>query len=322
MTHDFITRFLHALAHRARYGLCLVAVALLLGLPGRWHWFPELFSHFLVQYELLLLLLTALLFWERAGHWRWAALALSVLLGCLLSPLWLPTNAAVKTGTLTTRVNFLQFNARQNTEPLTHWLIERRQEVDIVLVLEADSTFEAGMAALAEDFPYRLDRLDNSPFGIALLSRYPLHEEAALDIIGPEFPALDARIITPSGPLHLIGIHPPPPLGEELAALHGRFMENLASRIESGEPTLVLGDFNATVWSPRLREFMAQTQLRDAQQGFGLSGSWPSATVRYARFLGIPIDLALVSDAITVEERHIGPHLGSDHLPVLTRVVY
>jgi endonuclease/exonuclease/phosphatase (EEP) superfamily protein YafD len=36
--------------------------------------------------------------------------------------------------------------------------------------------------------------------------------------------------------------------------------------------------------------------------------------------LGIPIDLMLISNTLAVPERHAGPDLGSDHLPVLSTV--
>jgi endonuclease/exonuclease/phosphatase (EEP) superfamily protein YafD len=322
MMKDFLARCLQALARYARYGVCFVALAMLLGQAGRWHWFPDLFSHFFIQYGLLLLALTVILFLGRAGRWRWAALILTALAGIALVPFWLPVEQATKPDAQATRLNLLQFNAQRNTEPLVYWLIRHRREVDVVLVLEADPGFEAGINALSEEFPHHLARLDDSPFGIALLSRYPLYEAQILEPIGPDFPALEAHIIAPGGPLRLIGIHPPPPLNRELAGLRDRFMAELASRIESEEATLVSGDFNATVWSSGLRAFMAQTRLSDAQRGFGLSGSWPSAPACYSGLLCIPIDLTLVSENITVEARQPGPPLGSDHLPVLTRVVY
>jgi endonuclease/exonuclease/phosphatase (EEP) superfamily protein YafD len=321
MLKDWLIRFRHALARRARHGLCLTAGAALLGWTGSWHWVPELFSHFFIQYALLSLILTLLLFGDRAGHWRWAALAVCALLGYLMLLFWLPVDDALQTKALTTRIRILQFNAARNTEPLMHWLTQHRQEVDVVLVQETGPDFAAGMVALEEEFPYRLAQLE-SAFGIALLSRYPLHEAKTLELIDLDFPALDAYIIAPSGPLRLVGVHPPPPVSEELARWRNRYMKKLVPLIENTQPVLVLGDFNSTVWSPNLREFMEKTQLRDAQQGFGPLASWPAVTARYTGILGIPIDLMLVSDTVRVEERRAMPPLGSDHLPVLTHIAY
>jgi endonuclease/exonuclease/phosphatase (EEP) superfamily protein YafD len=321
MLKDCLLRFRSALARPARHGLCLTAGAAILGWTGNWHWLPELFSHFFIQYALLLLILTPFLFWDRAGHWRWAALVVCALLGYLMLSFWLPADDAPQTQAPTTRLRILQFNAARNTEPLTHWLMQHRQEVDVVLVQETGPDFAAAMAALEEEFPYRLAQLE-SAFGIALLSRYPLHEARTLKLVDADFPALEAYIIAPSGPLHFVGIHPPPPLSEELARWRNRYMKKLLPLLENTQPVLVLGDFNSTVWSPRLREFMDKTHLRDAQRGFGPLASWPAATARYGGILGIPIDLMLVSDTLRVEERHAMPPLGSDHLPILTHIAY
>ncbi|MDR1889401.1 MAG: endonuclease/exonuclease/phosphatase family protein [Zoogloeaceae bacterium] len=328
MNGAFILRLRTASGRRARIGLILVALAALLGWTGSWHWFPELFSHFFSQYALLLIMLTALLFWEnKASRWAWAALLLTLLVGFAVSPFWLPVaDANVKPGADTRHLNLLQFNAARNTYPLVQWLIRHRQEVDVVLALEADTGFAAGMEALAAEFPYRIDKLQDDSFGIALISRYPLYEAKVLEVIGADFPALEAHVITPAGPLHVIGIHPPPPLGGELAKLRDDYMKELAGQLaqqlEEGEPTLVFGDFNSSIWSPRLREFMAETGLRDAQQGQGALGSWPAITARYSGLLGIPIDLMLVSESVTVQQRQSGEYLDSDHLPVLTQIAY
>jgi endonuclease/exonuclease/phosphatase (EEP) superfamily protein YafD len=309
-------------ARRARVTPVLIAVCAALGWTGDWHWFPELFSHFFLQYLLLLFPITLLLFWSHAGHWRWAALAALILAGHAVAPLWLP--APARPALLADRlpVTFVQFNAAQRTEAFTHWLTRHRKSVDVVLVLEADPAFSSTMTALAEDFPHHVERLDDSPFSIALLSRYPLSAAETLEIAGADFPALKADVMTPGGPLRVIGVHPPPPLGEELSASRNRFIRKLAEIVRQYPmPTLVFGDFNAAVWSPHLRVFMAETGLTDAQNGHGAVGTWPAWSARRSGFLGIPIDAMLISPEIRILERHALPSQGSDHLPVLTRIV-
>ena len=332
MDNPFLIKLRSNLGRHARDGVIFVVAVALLGWTGSWHWVPELFAHFFLQYALLLIILTALLFWTSWGstddhrHWRWVALMATLLVGFAISPFWTPADFAAKPNSHGS-INILQFNAAQNTDALAQWLIRHRQEVDVVLVLEADTGFAAGIEALAEEFPYHIEQLRDDPFGIALMSRYPLNEAAVLEIIDDAgFPALEADVITPAGPLRLIGIHPPPPLGGELAKLRDHFMQKLALRLaaqlKEGEPTLVFGDFNTTIWSPHLRDFIAKTGLRDAAEGQGASGSWPAATARIYGWLGIAIDLTLVSEHVTVQQRNIGEYLDSDHLPVVTRITY
>jgi endonuclease/exonuclease/phosphatase (EEP) superfamily protein YafD len=309
----------------ARDGIVFVALFALAGWTGSWHRIPELFAHFFLQYALALVPLTALMFLGRCGHWCWAALTALALAGCAIAPFWLPVDT-MPTATQTTRLRLMQFNAALQSEPLTRWLTEHHKEVDIVLVLEAAPSHEQDTQTLASEFPYRIQQIDGSPFGIALMSRYPLHNPRVLDDDAPFFPSVQADIVTNSGTLRLIGIHPPPPIDGELARWRNHIMTTLAARLDrENEPeraTLVFGDFNSTIWSPHLRDFMAQTGLADAQRGQGAPGTWPAFTARHCRLLGIPMDMMLVSANITVTQRRIGPALGSDHLPVLTEIAF
>lgn len=305
---------------RAHHLFCALAALALLGFTGSWHWIPELFSHFHFQYTILLTLLAPLVFLGRVWHWRWVALVLTLLAWALLLPSW--WTSGLGNPAPQSRITLLQFNAAQNTEPLAHWLIQHHAEADVVLVLEADPTFAAAITAFEDEYPYHVERLMPGPFGIALLSRHPLTEARILDVIGPEYPALEAYVILPAGPLHLVGIHPPPPIDAMTAGLWKRFLEKLPDFLESETPTVVFGDFNATPWSPHLRAFMHATGLDDAQRGQGMLSTWPAATARYLDILGLPIDMTLVSPALLVEDRRAGPFLESDHLPVLTRLAY
>jgi endonuclease/exonuclease/phosphatase (EEP) superfamily protein YafD len=320
-------RLRQGLARRARNSLIAVTVAALVGWTGGWHWLPELFSHFFIQYALLLLLLLPgnLLAWRR-NRGAWAALAVTALGACAVAvaPFWLPAPTATPAATAP-RLRLLQFNAAQNTTPLLRWLAQHRQDVDVIVVLEADPAFVADMNVLAADFPHHIERLDDSPFSIALISRYPLRDAHVLDLIGADFPAVYAKIDMDSASVRLFGIHPPPPLGGELAQLRNRYMNALADQLtkEGAEAaTLVAGDFNSTIWSPRLRDFMTHAGLEDAQRGQGAPGTWPAITARYSGLLGIPIDLTLISPDLGIVNRRAGSFPGSDHLPVFTEIAF
>ncbi|MDR2030881.1 MAG: endonuclease/exonuclease/phosphatase family protein [Azoarcus sp.] len=312
-----LSRYVARHAHDRIFALAALA---LLGWTGSWHWIPELFSHFFFQYAALCALLVPFVLYSRAGFWRWAALAVTILIWGMLLPFWRP--AGVADPKPRSRLTLLQFNAAQNTAPLAHWLVSQRTAADVVLVLEADPSFAATHAALAGEYPHHIESLMDGPFGIALLSRHPLVDARILEVIGPEFPAIEASVVLPGGALRLVGIHPPPPIGKTLAALRNRFMEKLPAYLDAGTPTVVFGDFNATSWSPHLRAFMRATGLEDAQRGQGIVTTWPAFAARHSSMFGLPIDMTLVSPALFVEECRAGPFLKSDHLPVLTRIAY
>ncbi len=52
-------------------------------------------------------------------------------------------------------------------------------------------------------------------------------------------------------------------------------------------------------------------------QGLRIQGTWPSFI---PFFLRIPLDHLLVSDNIHIIKQEVGPPVGSDHLPILTKI--
>lgn len=308
-----------ALLRRARILLGLLAAAVGLGYGGGWHWFAELFAHFFIQYWLAALVLAAIFFWARSRGWALAALALLALCSLELAPFFRAEEAAPAGDEV---VALLQFNAAQSPGRLESWLAATTPGPDLILLLEATPDFVPLLERLRPRYPHQWQRLQEGPFGIALLSRRPFARAAAIEPIGPEHPGLDLRLESGGRPLRILGIHPPPPLGELLAGQRDRYMDELAGLLRPGEATLVLGDLNSTVWSPRLRAFMARTGMADCQRGLGLAASWPAATAALpgvGGLLGLPIDLCLKAGPVRLLDRRVEADLGSDHLPVLTR---
>lgn len=316
-------KFKTFLARRARILLVLIAICLPIGYLGWWHWLAELFSHFFFQYWAASLLVALVLLWVGEARYKKAGVALFCLLSLSLAPYYLDLEG-VSAAPATPGLKLLQFNAAQDPVHIVDWLARHPEQADVVLLLEATPDFQPGIQRLRPVFPHAWTHLEYGPFGIALLSKYPLDAAATLDLVGEDYPALAAKI-TPGGwpaALTLYGIHPPPPISGELARHRDRYMEKLAALVAANgaEPTVVLGDANSTPWSPRFRDFVRASRLRDCQGGLGLLATWPAVTAQYSPLLGIPIDACLVSAKLHVAARHAGPGLGSDHLPVLTEL--
>ena len=79
------------------------------------------------------------------------------------------------------------------------------------------------------------------------------------------------------------------------------------------EPVILMGDLNATPFSPAFVDFLRASRLRDSRLGYGNQATWPAALRR----AGIAIDHCLVSPQVQVTGRQIGGDVGSDHLPVI-----
>lgn len=312
----------HFLSRRARILLMLSALGAAIGYTGSWHWVAELFSHFFLQYWLIAAGALLVLLWAGDRKWSLAGAAILALLSLGLTPYYLPLQAAAAT-VRSAQLTVFQFNAAQNPAQAIPWLEQNAATIDLVILIEATPDFQAGVDRLHKYFPHQLLELRDGPFGIALLSRHPLTAKAKLDFAGDAFPALAAQVQAPgwTTPLHVIAIHPPPPVNSELAQLRAQYLTNLAAVAARNKDALIVaGDINATPWSPLFRRFMQASALQDSQSTQGLLSTWPAATARYTGMFGLPIDALLHSDKIGIAAHGSGPYLDSDHLPVITTI--
>jgi len=149
---------------------------------------------------------------------------------------------------------------------------------DVILFSEYTGSHHEQLSAhpLAERYRYRFDR--DGPFarGMALWSKFPIEPADRIGKIGR---TVDVVMAGPDGPIRLLGVHPPTPVYDfdvwerELGQI-----ESAASN--STDPTLVIGDFNASYWHPVFRD-MLRSGFVDAHMadGSGWSTSWPADKV-------------------------------------------
>jgi endonuclease/exonuclease/phosphatase (EEP) superfamily protein YafD len=122
----------------------------------------------------------------------------------------------------------------------------------------------------------------------------------------------------PAGTFCLIATHPLPPVSAENAVMRDEQLQSAGEfAVSLAAPTVLAGDLNTTSWSPCFQDLLAVSGLRDSRRGFGVQPTWPGWLAR----LGIPIDHVLVSPEIRVVRRTVGPHIGSDHRPVVIDLV-
>jgi endonuclease/exonuclease/phosphatase (EEP) superfamily protein YafD len=78
---------------------------------------------------------------------------------------------------------------------------------------------------------------------------------------------------------------------------------------DEGESVIVMGDYNATKWSPVVKLLRRQGRLHDSLNGFGIQPSWPTSNP----FFLVPIDNAFLSRDLVATDRSTGPSFGSEH---------
>jgi endonuclease/exonuclease/phosphatase (EEP) superfamily protein YafD len=187
---------------------------------------------------------------------------------------------------------------------------------------------------LANRYPHQV--LIGSGFsGKGLLSRYPilLHEQVTLY---PDRPDLRAVIDLGDTPLQVLVAHPPPPrlIGGRVAfdAVANEQLATLSQLALQHPPSLLLGDLNMT---PRNRMYASFTTagLVDAFAVAGMGRGWtlPRRLGQTPRFYHglhrLPltpvarVDYIWCTPGVHVEKAWVGADAGSDHLPVIARLV-
>ena len=271
-------------------------VAVILGELGRFYWLLELFSHFVPYYSATLLLATV--FSPKTWQKCWFGLSAVLLAVWMFTPLTNPPTAAP------TQQRFISYNLYINNpqvEADINWL--KQQSADVVFLTEAAPSMQI-VQRLQAAYPHGCERLDDSPFGLILLSKQALKSCTVLQHGSLQnFPAIRAEL--GNGRI-VYAIHPPPPISAYMATERERVLQSIAEQVshEQGE-VLMMGDMNNTAFAPSFRRF---TQIS------GLKLQAPRAMPTW-RPGYISIDHILLRSLYGATVSY-GPWLGSDHRPV------
>lgn len=223
-------------------------------------------------------------------------------------------SAHAKTGTHV-RILFANVLASNQDYEAVRALI-RAEQPDIVAVVETRAPWFTELGpALAGYQKLEHDRRDN--FGLGLYVRGSLHGH--VEHFGGSVPTIVAELETRGVRLTAVVTHPWPPMSGWAEAEQGKHLGELARYVVARRGTIVVaGDLNATPWSRYFRRLVGTTGLCDTRAGFGYQGSYPAGSALQR----IPIDHVLVSCAVGVRDRRIGPDVGSDHLPVIVDLTF
>lgn len=285
-------------------------------------WLVELAAHwqwlYLVVGATALAALALLQPRGRMGH-GWLALAVLALGGGFLwQPARLPQGAEPADPGAVLAVGTANLNSSTTDfGPLTAWLASA-DAPDVVFLQEFTQLAQqalAGHPGVAARYLHRLQAPDPSPFGLAVLSRHPLSD---METLQPkdlrDTLRLRATVAWNGKPVHLSALHPMPPLDAGFAQARDRALAQEAERFaQAGGLALLAGDLNTTPWARSL--YLVEETLRRAN---GAAPSWPNALGWLAV---LPLDHVLASGGWQVLDSRTGPDLGSDHRPVVVRLI-
>jgi vancomycin resistance protein VanJ len=309
-------------------GICLYL--LLRVFTGYQLWPLAMVSNFLHWLLLPALILFPLMLWRR----RWPTsgmLAAGVIAfiwlfgGLFLPPSIIQTARADSDHTLI--VMTLNVN-EDNATPEELIPLLRDSGADIVALQEVGPVLAAALDDnLLDDYPYR-DYVGYGNLGIGLLSRHPFIEHQIVEGETAK-PYLTAVLSVDGRELTVINAHPPPPKwGRWHGWYYSRGVEEIPHFVDlvtTGEPTILMGDFNAADQSPDY-QLLADAGLHDAfrEAGWGFGSTWPDRekVVRWVEDPVIRIDYVWYTDHFTAQRAWVGPSTGSDHRAVLAELAW
>lgn len=282
--------------------------------PMRWvGMIADVLVHFQIVYLLLLAVLIPLLLWRR----RWRSMLMAVALAAMLVTAFAPyLPQAAQNWTLSAAtLRVMTFNARFGNEDFARtadWL--RRADLDVVFLTELNTTWWRGLDDLRAQYPHQVRAQSWS----ALLSRHPIESVDTSALPGASTGVAGRICRDGAGCVLIVGLHLSRPLTSLLVAIQRRALAVAVDVLQRhpNDRRIVLGDFNMTPWTPRFRDFLLRAGLADSAEGRLPRPTWGPR----GWFHILPIDHILHSRDMTVLDRQVGPDLGSDHLPILVHL--
>lgn len=287
-----------------------------LGSLGRYHWFWDLMSHFRLQYLVICAVVLLFALWRRR---TWLVLV------ALISLLWnaqivyaFQQTAEMVTNTTVKPLRVMIFNVMANNDnhvaAIEHVL---KADADIVCLLEPDEAWRLSLEPLRVKYPHRVEELGDGAFSIACYTRLPLKSSEVRRFTAWELPTVLLNLDYLGSPLTFIGTHMLPPMGAADAHDWRAQLSQIGTLAASiSGAVIVAGDFNATPWCEGMRLLRENGGL----QFRSVDPVWPPTWGLHLPMM-IPIDHVLVKRGLTVQQRVIGPEMGSDHRSVTVEIV-
>jgi endonuclease/exonuclease/phosphatase (EEP) superfamily protein YafD len=296
---------------RSLAALCIVSLAVGLAPLG---WPFELFAHFRWQ----LAAATAVLgVGVVAGRWgRRSTTLLLLAIALQATPLLWQAGAPPRLGrdcqgpALRVATVNLWYRSRDATHALA-WLAAH--PADVVVLQEVTAEWADVLSVTGDLYPHRATQPRQDPYGIGLLSRWPIVRVDYVDFADDGRPSVVATIDVDGRRVQVIGLHTAWPVLRNLQLARDRALSRAAALArESTLPTVIAGDFNLTPYAPAFRRLERDAGMRDALAHRAWRPTWQASFWP----LALPIDHVLVPGGACVQSATIGDDVGSDHRPV------
>lgn len=292
---------------------------------GRWHWLCELTSHFRMQYLALALLCVAGFYCCRARRWMIAGLVCMLLNALVIVPWYLP-RSLTEARPPEHNLRVLLCNVLWSNKNFAALLdLVRAEKPDVFVLQEVSKDMMTSLKPLASEYPFQRTVWEHDG-RIACFSRGELEDFDSSIASGDPHQRIVTKLKINGRSVSLLTIHPPPPVSnKDLQERNRQMSEAAAIARQLPPPTIIIGDLNASLWTPYFTEMVRESGLAETRKGFGVLPTWPNFLPTLKKPLGlnlvplakIPIDHCLVSPDIKVVNCRTGRDVGSDHLPLI-----
>lgn len=281
-------------------------------------WVFDLFSHFRVQYVLTGFLIVPFLLWLRK-YWVAGVVAMALLFHSVALWPYLQGSRVIAGPELPTHITVLFANIYYEDpdfDKITQ-LVQRTSPDVIILAEVPKKDYEKLASLLQTEYPVSYFEEGKGAYDMSFFSKT---EPSAFQVLSfsDENPSMFAQFEQEGHFINIIGIHPHSPIAsEDTRARDQHLKASLAYAAHLTDPTVVVGDFNISQFSPKFQRMLKDYGMIDTQLEFGLQPSWNADLLPLFR---IPIDQVVVTENVEVYDRYIGEPTGSDHLPVIVKV--
>jgi endonuclease/exonuclease/phosphatase (EEP) superfamily protein YafD len=284
-----------------------VALATLLSVLADRAWLFDLLANFRVQYLWIGVLAGVALAVNRLRI-PFAIVGLALLVNLVaVAPYWL---GSIAEPVGEERLDILHLNT-QAGNPAKSEVVDFVRNADADLVFLAEVTPVLAELLAAADLPFDVIAATpgTTPMGLVALARDGIATGRLTNLGVSEIPAMLVQARLGTRPIEILAFHASSP-GEERRSANRDDQLAAAGALVSGRstPMILVGDFNATPWTPALRRLL-DAGLVDAQRGRGVAGSWPAGWGP----LMIAIDHLLHTPELTTTAYTYGDSVGSDH---------
>lgn len=198
----------------------------------------------------------------------------------------------------------------------------REHAPDILIAVETDLRWQAGLDTLHPDFPYSIKCPLDNLYGMHLYSRLPLHDTAIQYLVEQDVPSFHAAVELRCGQmvrLHCLHPAPPSPVENEESTERDAELIIVAKAAKDADiPVIVAGDLNDVAWSATTRLFRKISGLLDPRVGRGMFNTFHAQH----RLMRWPLDHLFHSDHFGVYKIQRLAEFGSDHFPILVDLVF